>query len=36
VHGGAWSRDTLAVCLAMLESQRLGADVAPALHGAPA
>jgi phthalate 4,5-cis-dihydrodiol dehydrogenase len=30
VHGGAWSRATVAVCLALLESQRLRADVAPA------
>lgn len=29
-HGGAWSRATLAVCLALLESQHLGADVEPA------
>ena len=28
-HGGAWSRATLAVCLALLESQHLGADVEP-------
>jgi phthalate 4,5-cis-dihydrodiol dehydrogenase len=30
VHGGAWSRATVAVCLALLESQRLRADVVPA------
>lgn len=30
VHGGAWSRATVAVCLALLESQRRGADVVPA------
>ncbi|MGA1315642.1 MAG: Gfo/Idh/MocA family protein [Rubrivivax sp.] len=28
-HDGAWSRATLAVCLALLASQRLGADVVP-------
>ncbi len=28
-HDGAWSRATLAVCLAILDSQRLGADVVP-------
>ena len=28
-HDGRWSRATLAVCLAILDSQRLGADVVP-------
>ena len=28
-HDGRWSRATLAVCLAILDSHRLGADVAP-------
>jgi len=27
LHGGAWSRATLELCLALLESQRTGADV---------
>lgn len=35
LHGGAWSRATLAVCLAILESQRAGADVAPAHQVGP-
>jgi phthalate 4,5-cis-dihydrodiol dehydrogenase len=30
LHGGAWSRATVAVCLAILESQRAAADVVPA------
>ena len=35
LHGGAWSRATLAVCLAILESQRAGADVVPAHQVGP-
>lgn len=31
VHGGRWSRATVAVCLALLESARLGTDIIP-LH----
>lgn len=35
LHGGAWSRATVAVCLAILESQRAGADVVPAHQVGP-
>lgn len=28
LHGGAWSRATVEICIALLESQRLGTDIA--------
>lgn len=35
LHDGAWARDTLAVCLALLQSAREGRDIALRSHATP-